>query len=137
MDFGYGNPTTDGSCDPRTATLPEVRSGLRDYSMAVLDERPRSPTPASQSLRQGSLITIRMQEICRSLSANYSRLLNEVVFVSGTTTGDDRKTVKPLKEHLKVLKRTQYFPSCGGNHHTLLTMSYHMMVMQNCLTRRH
>ena len=104
MDFDYGNSTTDGSCDPRTATLLEVRSGLGNYSMADLDERPRSPTPASQSLRQSALITIRMQEISRSLSGNYSRLLNEVVFVPGATTGEDRKTVKTFKRTLEGLE---------------------------------
>ena len=68
--------------------------------MGDLNERLRPPTPASQSLRPASLITIRTQEICRSFSANYTRLLNEVVFVSGTTT-DDRKTLKSFKRTLE------------------------------------
>jgi len=116
MDFTYGNPITDGSCDRCTATLPQVLSGfgLRDYSMKDLNERPHPPTPASQSLSPptpasqslspASLITIRMQEICRSLSANYTRLLNEVVFVSGVTTGDDRKTIRAFKRTLDGLE---------------------------------
>jgi hypothetical protein len=55
-------------------------------------------------LSPASLVTIRRQELCRSFSANYTRLLNEFVFVSGATAGNDRKTIKSFKRALDSLE---------------------------------
>ena len=53
------------------------------------------------SLNSGPLVTIRMQEVCRSLSANYTRLLQEIVFTQVTQQEErNKKLVKSFKRAL-------------------------------------
>lgn len=53
------------------------------------------------SLSPGSLVTIRMQEIYRSLSANYTHLLNEIVFSQDIGLGENRKMIKSFRRMLQ------------------------------------
>jgi hypothetical protein len=53
------------------------------------------------SLNPSSLVTIRMQEIHRSLSANYTHLLNEVVFNKDTIREKNRKIIRSFKRILE------------------------------------
>jgi hypothetical protein len=55
---------------------------------------PHTPVPraaGSLPFSPASLVTIRMQDIYRSWSDNYIRLLGEIVFPLGTRLEDDRK----------------------------------------------
>ena len=53
------------------------------------------------SLSPGSLVTIRMQEIYRSLSANYTHLLNEIVFSRDIGVRENRKMIKSFRRMLQ------------------------------------
>jgi hypothetical protein len=54
----------------------------------------------SPDINPACLVAIRMQEINRALSANYTRLLDEIVFYRSSILEDNRKEAKSLKRVL-------------------------------------
>jgi hypothetical protein len=72
--------------------------------MRNITKSPGASSPrgfAPPSLNPGPVVTIRMQEVCRSLSANYTRLLREIVFTQSTTQGErNRKMLRSFKRVL-------------------------------------
>jgi hypothetical protein len=54
-----------------------------------------------RSLNPASLVTIRMQEVYRSLSGNYTRLLNDIVFPQVIGRPENRKMIKSFKRTLE------------------------------------
>jgi hypothetical protein len=55
---------------------------------------------SAPSLKPTSLVTLRMQELYRSLSANYTQVLNDVVFSKINTQQDNRKLIQSFKRVL-------------------------------------
>ena len=72
---------------------------MRDVKKSPGASAPRALGPAFMS--PASLVTIRMQEIYRALSANYTRLLNEIVFSRDTILEENRKLKKSLERVIK------------------------------------
>src|ERR1700720_3271730 len=72
---------------------------MRDVKKSPGASAPRALGPAFMS--PASLVTIRMQEIYRALSANYTRLLNEIVFSRDTILEENRKLKKSLEAVIK------------------------------------
>jgi hypothetical protein len=72
---------------------------MRDVMKSPGASTPRALGPLS--LNPSSLLTIRLQEIHRSLSANYTRLLNELVFNQATIREANRKIIKSFKKILE------------------------------------
>ena len=76
-----------------------TKSLVRDVTKSLGGSIPGALGPLS--LSPASLVTIRMQEIYRSLSANYTRLLNDIVFSRGISLIEDRKIVKSFSRILQ------------------------------------
>ena len=71
--------------------------------MSDLEPSPRTSglqAFGSSTLSPAALVTIRMQELHRSLATNYTRLLKDIVFASGAVLQNDRKLVKYFRKTL-------------------------------------
>jgi hypothetical protein len=71
---------------------------MGDVSKSPGTSAPRGPAPAF--IDPACLVAIRMQEINRALSANYTRLLDQMVFYRNANLDDNRKAAKSLRRVL-------------------------------------
>src|ERR1700730_13178737 len=68
---------------------------MGDVSKSPGTSAPRGPAPAF--IDPACLVAIRMQEINRALSANYTRLLNQMVVHRNANVDDNPKAAKSLR----------------------------------------
>jgi hypothetical protein len=79
--------------------LTALATAMRDVKKSPGAPDPRALGPGFMS--PASLVTIRMQEIYRTLSTNYTRVLNEIVFSRDTILEENRKLKKSFERIIK------------------------------------